>query len=659
MPIMLTGNVESSVSMKKPNTIVAKADNDPYDYAYPDRLDLKPGSVLHDRIRDEVLLRARAGQDAIKSRFDDWRAIDHTLTTYMEPDEAEVKVKEEDYRKPVSMVVPVSYATLETLLTYNTAAFIDDPLFKYEGHGPEDVYGAMLLELVVAQQCRRAKVALDMHTMWRSGYTYGFAPMHIGWNTETAMREVEVEETRFSQLTAKFTKKPVAKEFKRVDIFSGGKITPIDVYKTLPDPDTPIHRVQDASFFGWVDRKDMMSWLMDEESDDNYFNMLYLKHMWSTSTFWTDKDSGRYDKHNNPPQDGYTGTNRPTDVITMYIRLIPEDWNLGVSEYPETWGFAVAGDKLVVRAQPLLLLHGKIPVTVNAPETDGFTITPISKIETIAGIQTYINWLFQSRITNVRKAINDMLIVDPQLVNIHDLKNPKPGKLIRLRRQAWGRGVKDAVMQLDVNDVTSGHIGEVNVLREMSNWVSGAQDAVSGVRRQTSERVSATEAAGTAQSALSRLEHGAMITSMQAHQDIAQQMASNTMQFMNENTFVKIVGDWAKTLKEDFGITPENDRVKVKPENLDVAFDVITHDGSVASKGNAQLWTQLLQVVLSNEGLMAELDGVKMFKHAARVHGAKNINDFVRRGGNVQAEILPDDQVEEQVRQGNLVPTPV
>ena len=39
-----------------------------------------------------------------------------------------------------------------------------------------------------------------------------------------------------------------------------------------------------------------------------------------------------------------------------------------------------------------------------------------------------------------------MLVVDPYLVNINDLKDPQPGKLIRLRRPAWGRGV-DKVVQ--------------------------------------------------------------------------------------------------------------------------------------------------------------------------------------------------------------------
>jgi hypothetical protein len=51
-----------------------------------------------------------------------------------------------------------------------------------------------------------------------------------------------------------------------------------------------------------------------------------------------------------------------------------------------------------------------------------------------------------------------MLIVDPSLINMADLEDPKPGKLIRMRRAAWGRGVENAVKQLNVNDITRQHI---------------------------------------------------------------------------------------------------------------------------------------------------------------------------------------------------------
>ena len=41
-----------------------------YDYDYPDGLDLKPGSKLHDKLRDEVIQRANEANAAVNNRYD-------------------------------------------------------------------------------------------------------------------------------------------------------------------------------------------------------------------------------------------------------------------------------------------------------------------------------------------------------------------------------------------------------------------------------------------------------------------------------------------------------------------------------------------------------------------------------------------------------------
>ena len=41
-----------------------------YDYDYPDGLNLKPGSKLHDKLRDEVIQRANEANAAVNNRYD-------------------------------------------------------------------------------------------------------------------------------------------------------------------------------------------------------------------------------------------------------------------------------------------------------------------------------------------------------------------------------------------------------------------------------------------------------------------------------------------------------------------------------------------------------------------------------------------------------------
>ena len=76
----------------------------------------------------------------------------------------------------------------------------------------------------------------------------------------------------------------------------------------------------------------------------------------------------------------------------------------------------------MVRAKPLGLSHGMYPIACIAPDFDGYSVAPLSRLEMLQGLQTTVDWLFNSHIANVRKAINDMLIVDPYMLNMKDLQ---------------------------------------------------------------------------------------------------------------------------------------------------------------------------------------------------------------------------------------------
>lgn len=655
MPAILNPNMSSIP--KVGGNIRSKAIGSPFTYDYPNGLDLRPSETgLYMSLKNDIINRARTSRESLYDRFNGWADIDKTLTTYIYKDDKERDIKEADRRKPVRVVIPVTYAVLETLLTYWSAAFLEEPYFRYEGVGSEDVIGAKMLEMAVAQQCRRGKVGLDLHTMWRDSFAYGFGVSSIGWERKTGYRTVKKSNSVFSMLRNAFKETEPTFERERVEIYAGSTLRAVDPYSYLPDPDVPIERVQEGEFVGWIERTNYMDLMaLERDNPDEYFNVRYLGLLQGhgKSIFANREDTGRYDKYGKY-ESSDTSVSNPIDVIHMYRKIIPKDLGVGDEEYPEIWLFSLAADQVIIRAQPLGLDHEMFPVAISAPDYDGHSMTPISRLETVYGLQQTIDWLFDSRIANVRKAINDALIVDPQLVNIHDIANPKPGKLIRMRRQAWGRGVKDAVMQLDIRDVTTNHIGDVSYIQDIVRNTTGATDILMGIRRKTSERVSATEASDVKSGGLSRLEKAAKIASMQAHQDIAYQMAWNTRQLMDRDIFVKIIGNLDREMMEDLYGRAERGRIAVTPQDLDIDFDVIMHDGSIPSNGSPEMWIQLFQIMATNPYLSQSLDIVRVFKHAARLMGAKNINEFVRRGGNVQPEVVPDQQALDMAESGKI-----
>lgn len=625
-------------------------------YDYPNKLDLRPASQEHARITKEVYTRALESSREISKRFESWKKVDRTLTAYVKLDKDETNIKTVDDRRPVSIVVPYSYATLETILTYFVSAFLENPIFRYEGSGPEDIVGAILLEKVIEQQTTQFKVALNLHTMFRDSLSYGIGVVTPTWDRKWGWKTVVQDSGFMSALLGRFMSTGKVRGREECILFEGNRLKNVDPYSYLPDPNVPIHDVQQGEYVGWVEQTNYMKLLELEKNDPDIFNVKYLKGIGSGGRSQFNKtktDSGRGDRIGNSQFGSDMATN-PIDVVWMYWTMIPKDQKLGKSEYPEKWLFGLAADKVLICAKQLNLNHNMYPVAVCAPDFDGYSTTPVSRLELMYGMQEALDWLFNSHISNVRKAINDMLIVDPSLINMADLEDPKPGKLIRMRRSAWGRGVENAVKQLAVNDVTRSHIGDAASIIDYMQRTSAATDSVSGMIRKSGERVTAQESKSTTQNALSRLTKAAKIASLQAMQDIGYMFAVHTQQLMSKDLFIKASGTWQDVLKQEY---PAQSRIHVTPMDLVVDYDVMVKDGSTAVGGDTEGWIEVFRIMAQQPQLYQSFDMVRIFKHIARIMGAKDINEFILSQGPANPiQTTSTQNIEQGVQQGNMVP---
>jgi hypothetical protein len=250
-----------------------------------------------------------------------------------------------------------------------------------------------------------------------------------------------------------------------------------------------------------------------------------------------------------------------------------------------------------------------------------------------------------------------MLIVDPSLVNMEDLENPSPGKLIRLRRSAWGRGVAGAVEQLKIQDITSNNMRDAEQIMSLMQKASAATDSTMGIQRSGGERVTAQEFSGTMEMAVSRLEHIAKIISKQYMTDLAYFHASHTQQLMDQEVYAKACGEWPERLMEEFALDPSKP-MKISPFDILADFDIIYRDGTsvTADALSNDFWTRNFAAILQSDKL-GSFDAVRIFQHMARLNGAKNVREFISKdGGILNALIQPDQNVAAGAQAGNLVP---
>ena len=627
-----------------------------FDYDYPYDLDLDPKSDFHNSLRSKIWQRANNSHTEISKRFPSWKAIDKVLTTYIPLSDKENKVKDKDSRKPVSIIFPYSYSNLESLLTYMSMAFFQDPMFQYEGVEDGDTIGAMLMEQVIRLHCIKTKVPLALHTILRDNFAYGVGIGIPEWVRRYGKRPIKSTVSLESGLGSSETE-----SVNYIDdlIFEGNSLNNIDPYLWLPDPSVSSDKIQDGEFIGWIERDNYLNMLSEEGDGDEAFNVQYLQGKTDKRSALALDQSGRETKFGGSSKSmrqGTTTTSNPVDNINMYINLIPKEWKLGSEIYPEKWFFRLSADDVITKCQKADHYHGMYPMAVASSEYDGYSITPIGRMEVLHGLQGVLDFEFNTHIANIRKALNDMFVVDPYLINIKDMQEPGPGKLIRLRRPAWGHGVKDAVQQLQVNDVTRGNIADASYITQWMDRISGADQSMSGALRQGGpERLTGAEFQGTRGSAVSRLQRVAMIIGTQFMQDIGTMFAVHTQQYMTKETFVKITGRYEEQLRKQFG--PNALRAKVSPLDMAINYDLIVRDGSIPGGNFSQAWMQLFQIIGTDPDLRQEFDIVRIFTHIAQELVAKNVEDFKRNIDRVQPQQMADDEVDKQLDAGNIIPS--
>jgi len=645
MPVVIRGAKHSGVSPEWRNIH--------YDYDYPEELKLRPKDDLHASIRDKVMEKAVQAHGVISNRFSSWNEMDKYLTAYIPADEEEKKVQKKDPRRPISVVFPYTYVVRETLMAYLAQAFIQETIFMYKGCKPEDTKGAILLEQVIRKHCLKNKVGLSLLTMFKDDLSYGIGPVAPGWETRRGVRRVQRETGMFGGAFDRMLgREPVIEEEETI-LFEGNSLHNIDPYNVLPDPNVSIHELQKGEFFGWVEESNLMELLGRERDDPDYFNCLYLKHVLGRKISLTENQHERAARTRISDR-ALEGETNEIEVVHMYLNLIPKEWELGDDEYPEKWLFSVAAGEVVIRAKPLELNHGMYPVACSSSNFDGYSIAPLSKLETLGGLQHVLDFLFNSHIANVRKALNDMFVVDPYMINYNDLKDPEPGKLIRLRRPAWGKGVRDAVMQLNVTDVTQQNIGDANFVLSWMNNISGADESMMGAMRKGGpERLTGMEFEGTRSSAMGRLGYIAQIIGLQAMQDIGYFFASHTQQLMTQEAYVDTIGRWQEQLDREYG---EGAQLKATPFDLLIDYDVEIRDGSIPGSNFSQVWVQMFETIANHPELYQSFDITRIFKHIARNSGAKNVSEFLRQGGQMQPQQMGDEEAVREAERGNLVP---
>jgi hypothetical protein len=602
------------------------------------------GSDLHTKLRAAIRDRFDLSEREMMKYYDTWRDAEERFVAYRkvtDGDEAR-KVKRDDGNPQFTTIeIPYSYAMLMTAQTYWTTVFLGrSPIFQYSARHGESQDQVMGVEALMDYQLMVGEMMVPLYIWLLDQGKYGLGVICNYWDEEEVVVS-NIEERPVTYLGIPVPGKTQRiRSSKRIAGYKGNKLFNVKPFNFFPDPRVPIKDFQRGEFCA---RKVELSWneVIKGEAQGRFFNIDPLrKHIRSKQN----QEEAEYssDHIELPAKNEYADDMDQgfTSAVEMYVELIPSEWEMGSSKYPEKWLFTLATDEIIIGARPSGAFHGKFPYQVQEYEQDGYALVPRSMMEIVEPLNDTLSWLVNTHFHSVRKVLNDQMVYDPSRIVGKDLRNPTAGRLIRLKPEAYGTDARTALHQLQVTDVTANHLRDSNIVADMMQRVTGVTDNIMGMVN-SGGRKTATEVRTSSSFGTNRLKMHAEYNGALGWSPLSQMMLQNTQQYYDQEQKFKVAGDAlnAKSM------------VDVTPEMIQGFYDFVPVDGTlpVDRFAMANLWREMMAQMAKIPPLMQQYDMGSIFAYTAKMAGAKNIDQF-------KINVQPDEVLRQQMQEGNVVP---
>lgn len=611
--------------------------------------ELRYGTEKHRRTLEAILSYRNFSAEKMRNRYSTWIKQDEAAIAFMPEKDSDRRRKAlRDAGEPqfTTLKVPYDYAVLMSYHTYVTSVFLGrSPVIQYQGRTGQSQNATMAVESIIDYQMQVGRMLPQLYVWLLDAEKYGVGFVGNYWDKRQMIlaKEVEVEDT-FLGVGLGTTHKEMQRQV--LTEYEGNCLYNIRPYDSYPDPRVTFTNIQNGEFWG---RLCPVGWnyFVKGVANGLYFNEQVVRDMRNgTIRFEEGSPNIEYPVR---PGDTRTFARRPAnlnglDLLEMYIELVPREWALGDSSYPEKWAFAVANDTAIVAAQPMGHAHNRFPVSVLEGEIEGYSMFKRGMMETIGPLTDVMTWLFNTHFYNTRKALNDMFVVDPSKVVLKDLLDPRPGKLIRLKEEMYGQDVRTAITQFPVTDVTQLHMQDAQAVSQLIQRVSGVNDNIMGLVN-AGGRKTATEVRTSSTFGINRLKTLSEWFSATGWSDLAQLLLQSTQQMMSTPMKVRLAGDVLQYPGAARSV------IEVSPQDIAGFYDFVPVDGTLPVDRFAQvsLWSQMLSQMAQAPQVLMQYDLGKIFAFVAQLAGLKNINQF-------RIDIQSPTSLAQQAQAGNVIP---
>jgi len=607
--------------------------------------EIRFATALHNKVLTELNARHKYSKDKMQDKYPAWEASEEKFRFYLpEQENDRIRRQKKKYQgipTYVTIDVPYSYALMMTAHTYAASVFLGrSPIHQFSGRHGEAEDRVQSLEALINYQTTVGRHLVPYFIWMLDKLKYSIGIVGNYWDEE------KIVASEYMDLPVKYFGVPIPGRTRRTKVnrtltgFVGNRAFNIRPYDWRPDPRVPIHRFQDGEFCG---HRIEMLWndILAGAEDGKFFNIDVLEKVESGG--YKNKEFGGGDINDMTDDQGTASTKvslSPWEGYELVVSVVPNQWGLGSGKYPEKWVFTVINDRVIIRARPLGCLHNQFPYSALINEIDGYNLHTRGFMEIAQPLNDTMTWLVNSHFYNVRKAMNDMFIVDPSMVVMQDMTDPGAGKLIRKAPAAYGKDIRNAIQQFQVVDVTRTHIQDMQVISRLMQQVMGVAENLTGSVN-SGGRKTATEVRTAGTGSINRMKTTTEYDSALGFSHLSMMLVQNTQQYYDMEQTFKLAGDIMGAEKHRL----------ITAEDIAGFYDYIPVDGTLPLDrfAMANLLKEVMKDMSAIPVLAQEYDISKMFAYTMQTAGIKNIQQF-------RINVRPDGAIDQGVGAGNLIP---
>lgn len=585
----------------------------------------------------------------IKTQSNTMRSNDRTRNEAAEKkyqmEQSETAKKKNLRGKLDPVIVPTIIPYTEAFVAQMVSGFLTGyPIFQPVG-APEFEDAASMLTGSFIKQQEQFAWQHQLTLLIKDAVKYNKAAVEIVWDAQSTPK-----------ISSDASGNAVVTQVKK----SGNNIKKLDSYNLILDPTVEASRIHvDGQYAGYVEKitKVNLYRLFENLPKEKIMNQNdALKSSPATADYYIPQilpavsgEASQWDVFfTNPKQGGQTNNTQGYEVMTLYVRIMPEEFDIKTPESNKVqiWKFVVVNGKHLIYAEIQANAHQYLPILVCQLMQNGIKDQHKTLVEYMVPIQNLCSDLHTAMIASIRKSIDDRIFYNPTKISSKDINTPDPAAKIPVT-VGINDDIRKHIFQVPYNsNMYSELLNQSQIVASYSQSITGQNQTSIG--KHTPGNKTLQEFDTMMNNSGARTLIFGLVLETQIMTPAKTILLHNTLQYQPKEMIMNT------QTKEQVTYDP------IRARQAEYAFEVADGANPVSNITNAQLWAAFLQVAATIPEIAKEYNIPDMITYMFKSQGLRYLEKFKKSKEEKSNEFTTklSQLAQESAVTGKLQPVP-